>query len=172
MTADALIANLFQKLAPEGHHLVLFDINRHAETEALLTSDPENLTQRLLGKEPLQYDVTVVTNEHPESDKVVARVKRASASVPETGALGLAWPRGVFSQSHVSLPFPPADPIYGVRPQTNQSIYLGRLELLGERSILLTSADNVVRLRYNPFFSYLEKRITDFVGELETGEHE
>jgi alpha-beta hydrolase superfamily lysophospholipase len=170
VAADALIANLFQKLAPDGHRLVLFDINRHAETEALLTSDPENLTQRLLGKEPLDYDVTVITNENPDSDEVVAHHKRASTADLETETLGLAWPLGIFSQSHVSLPFPPADPIYGLRPQAKQSIYLGRLELLGERNILLMSPSNIVRLRYNPFFQYLKQRMSDFVAELGAGE--
>ncbi len=169
VTADALISNLFQKLAPEGHQLVLFDINRHAESEALLTNDPENLTQRLLGRETLGFDLTLVTNKNEETDQVEARHKPALATALETEALGMSWPNGVYSQSHVSLPFRPSDPIYGLEPEHKQSIYLGRLELLGERNILLMSSDAIVRLRYNPFFPYMERRLLDFVEQLETG---
>jgi alpha-beta hydrolase superfamily lysophospholipase len=167
VAADALISNLFQKLAPEGHQLVLFDINRHAESEALLTHDPENLTQRLLGKEPLGFDLTLVTNKNEGTDEVEVRHKPALSATLETEALGMSWPRGVFSQSHVSLPFSPADPIYGLKPESKRSIYLGRLELLGERNILLMSSDSIVRLRYNPFFPYVEQRLLDFVERLE-----
>jgi alpha-beta hydrolase superfamily lysophospholipase len=168
VTADALIGNLFQKLAPEGHQLVLFDINRHAESEDLLTNDPENLTQRLLSREPLRFELTLITNEDEETDRVEVRRKPALTSILETEALGLSWPRGIFSQSHVSLPFAPTDPIYGLERESEQSIYLGRLELLGEKNILLMSSDTIVRLRYNPFFSYMERRLLDFIERLET----
>lgn len=42
-------------------------------------------------------------------------------------------------------------------------MYLGRLELLGERGLLAVSTSDAVRLRFNTFFSYMERRILDFL---------
>ena len=103
-----LIDALFKKLAPEGHQMVLFDVNRHAEAEPLLKSDPEMLTQRLFADEALPFDLTLVTNASVNSDAVVARRKPAGAKESYDVTLDLSWPQGLFSLSHVSLPFAPS----------------------------------------------------------------
>ena len=46
-----VIDKLFTNLAPEGHQLVLFDVNRNTQAEPLLKSDPETLTERLFSEE-------------------------------------------------------------------------------------------------------------------------
>mgnify|MGYP001199795436 FL=1 len=76
----------------------------------------------------------------------------------------MKWPFGVFSLSHVALPFSPRDPVYGSsqRPQ-DKIIYLGRPELHGERGLLAVSPGNLLRLRFNPFFDYLQARTEDFL---------
>jgi hypothetical protein len=80
----------------------------------------------------------------------------------------LSWPPGVFSLSHVALPFGPDDPIYGEhRPARLQAIYLGRVDLLGERGVLAVPPAQLLRLRYNPFFSYLQRRVDLFLAPLE-----
>jgi hypothetical protein len=40
---------------------------------------------------------------------------------------------------------------------------LGSLELRGERGVFGIPASLMLRLRHNPFFSYVEKRVSDFV---------
>jgi hypothetical protein len=77
--------------------------------------------------------------------------------------LELAWPPGVYSLAHVSLPFPAEDPVYGVAAARRGPLPLGRLELRGERGALLAPAELLARLRYNPFFPYLAERIVRFV---------
>jgi hypothetical protein len=42
-------------------------------------------------------------------------------------------------------------------------LYLGRLDVLGERGLLAVPATDLVRLRYNPFYSYLEVRVDAFL---------
>lgn len=81
-------------------------------------------------------------------------------------ALDLAWPRGFYSLSHVAVPFPPDDPIYGYEPAPDPGwgIPLGALELRGERGLLSFPAGQFGRLRSNPFFSYIERRILALVG--------
>jgi hypothetical protein len=45
--AEAVTDALLERLAPDGHELVLFDVNRYADVQPLLVTDPGPLTQRL-----------------------------------------------------------------------------------------------------------------------------
>jgi hypothetical protein len=66
--------------------------------------------------------------------------------------------------SHVAVPVPPDDPIYGATaPSSRRAIYLGRLELLGEQGLLATPPNALVRLRFDPFFPYLWTRTERFL---------
>ena len=80
-------------------------------------------------------------------------------------SLDLSWPQGLFSLSHVSIPFPPDDPIYGGRADDgdDNAIVLGSVAIRGERNLLQIPDDFFLRLRYNPFFPYLSQRLTAFL---------
>ena len=80
--------------------------------------------------------------------------------------LALAWPRFVFSLSHVAVPFPEDDPLYGLTPDPGEDygVRLGQLEPRGERGVLLVSVDDLMRLKCNPFFPYLEERLREWVA--------
>ena len=41
---------------------------------------------------------------------------------------------------------------------------LGRIELRGERGVLQIPAVDMLRLRWNPFYPYMEQRLLEFVG--------
>lgn len=163
--SNALIDNLFAHLAPDTHELVLFDINRSAMKSSLLVSDPGPITNRMMDNTNLPFAVTLVTNESPESIKVVARTKGPfSAEISRIEPLDLAWPRGVISLSHVALPFPADDPLYGQRPPDNEDVlFLGEMSIQGERGLLKLPTDWLLRLRYNPFYDYLEQRVLEWV---------
>lgn len=50
-----------------------------------------------------------------------------SKGISKTHALGLEWPAGVLSLSHVALPFPPDDPLYGRYPPADRdTLFLGQ----------------------------------------------
>jgi hypothetical protein len=118
------------------------------------------LTDRLIDNQNLPFTVTLITNENPRSRAVVARRKepftsRASQSEP----LNLDWPRGVISLSHVALPFAPEDPLYGRTPPDDENkLFLGQMAVQGERDLLKIPYSFLVRIRYNPFYDYLEAR--------------
>jgi hypothetical protein len=78
--------------------------------------------------------------------------------------LGLAWPAGVYSLSHVALPFRPDDPVYGDGRTDSPGIRLGNLGLRGERGVLRIAAADLIRLRWNPFYSFLSQRVLAFTG--------
>ena len=83
----------------------------------------------------------------------------------ETLPLGLAWPEDLYSLSHVALPFSPEDPLYGEAALGDSpGIELGILALRGERGVLKISAADMLRLRWNPFYGYIEARTLGFMG--------
>ncbi len=91
---------------------------------------------------------------------VLARRKPPlSAEASTTEPLNLAWPTGVISLSHVALPVPPDDPLYGQRPPGNEDVlFLGQMAIQGETGLLQFPSDWLMRLRHNPFYSFLESR--------------
>lgn len=166
VTTEAVVDDLLARLAPGGHELVLFDLNRFAAASKLLIADPGPLTRQLLEDDGLPFAVTFVTNEGPESTAVVAfRKAPFAAEVSDPVRLGLSWPPGVISLSHVALPFSPDDPLYGRRPPENEDVlFLGEMALRGERGVLNVPTDWLLRMRYNPFYELLERRVLDWLA--------
>jgi len=171
--ARSVVDRLLARLPPNGSELVLFDVNRLAAAEDFLPGNHKAERQSLVETPELPFTLTLVTNAHPETRALVAREHRAEPSPgaqlgtrPWTEApLGLEWPRGVFSLSHVALPFSADDPIYGLGGDDDdpQALRLGALELRGERGVLGVPMDQLMRLRYNPFFPYVERRVIEWI---------
>ena len=162
---DAVVDRLLDLLAPHRHELVLFDVNRSAVKSRLMISDPGPFTERLMGESGLPFSVTIVTNENPQSASVVARHKPPfSTEAAKIEPLNLDWPRGVISLSHLALPIPLDEPLYGRRPPDNEDVlFLGEMALLGERGLLVFPDDWLLRLRFNPFYAYLEMRAIEWM---------
>lgn len=152
-------------LAPQRHELLLFDINRFAAKAMLLIADPAPFTDRLMNNSRLPFALTLVTNMDAETREAVARRKVAlEAEVSQSEPLDLAWPRGGISLSHVALPFPPDDPLYGQYPQkTRTPFFLGKIAIQGERDLLKIPPKWFLRQRYNPFYAYLETRVLEWI---------
>jgi len=165
VSPPALVANLFDRLPEGGHELVLFDINRYAAIGSLLKGDPTATIQTLLDRADRPFAITVLGNESSQSLQVVERRRTAHSSVTLTGGVGLEWPRGIFSLSHVALPFAPDDSLYGTEPGSgNPGVWLGALALRGEKGVLQVSGADMLRLRWNPFYPYLERRVLERVS--------
>ena len=160
VSPDALVDRLLKHLKPGRHELVLFDINRFAANSTVLIADPAPLTDRLIGDKNLPFTVTLVTNENPRSRAVVARQKPPfTAKALQVKPLNLVWPRGVISLSHVALPFRPDDPLYGQTPPDDENqLFLGQMAIQGERDLLKIPYSFLIRIRYNPFYDFLEAR--------------
>jgi len=167
VTTGAIVDNLLSQLTPKRHELVLFDINRYAAKSSLLTENPAPLTDRLLGDESLPFTLTVITNRDNQTRDVIVRRKEAySDDVMDRELPGLAWPNGVFSLSHVALPFAPNDPLYGSEPPADdKTLHLGDIPLRGERDMNRISGEWLLRMRYNPFYDLLESRVLGWFEE-------
>lgn len=161
VSTSAVVSRLLNQLETGRHELVLFDANRYAAKSLLLISDPQSLAIRLLGDESLPFTLTLVTNEHADTlDAVARRQLPFSRDISETTPLATPWPAGVLSLSHVALPFPPDDPLYGRYPPDDASVlFLGLMDIKGERGSLTLSADWLLRMRHNPFYGYMEDAV-------------
>ena len=75
----------------------------------------------------------------------------------------MRWPENLYSLSHVALPFPMDDSLYGMFHSNDSSrIQLGNMDLRGERGVLKIPAADMLRLRWNPFYPFMERRLLEF----------
>jgi alpha-beta hydrolase superfamily lysophospholipase len=162
----AVVEHLYDRLPANGSALVMFDLNRLSAARAFMGAEVEGLFARLFGGTARRYRVSVVTNATPDQSEVTEKDVEPSTTTIHDRPLELAWPRFVFSLSHVALPFPVDDPLYGLTPDLREDygIRLGQLEPRGERGVLLMSVDELMRLKCNPFFPYLEERLRAWVA--------
>jgi alpha-beta hydrolase superfamily lysophospholipase len=164
VSTDAVVDVLFEHLAPGDHELVLFDVNRYSVKSTLMVRDPGPLTARLLANPTLPFGLTLITNESSRSRALVSRRKPPLSSDVEVEPLGLTWPASMLSLSHIALPFPPEDPLYGAGPPAaDGALFLGQTPIQGERGLLLFPTDWLLRLRHNPFYELLESKTTAWV---------
>lgn len=163
VSTQAVVSGLYSHLPANGSELVLFDVNRNAKFGPLLRASAETALSRLAPPEQRTYRLTVITNTDEGTDDVVERVVEANSTVDHTRALGLFYPKGVFSLSHVALPFPLTDSLYGLAPDDTENfgVNLGALPLRGERGTLIVSMDALLRMSSNPFFPYMVERIEE-----------
>ena len=91
----------------------------------------------------------------------------AGAQTEQERPLRLSYPPGVFSLSHVALPFPLGDGLYGLEPDPADDfgISLGTVAPRGERGVLIVSLDALLRMSSNPFFPFLLERIESGIGD-------
>jgi alpha-beta hydrolase superfamily lysophospholipase len=167
VSTRAIVNSLYVNLPANGSELVLFDINRNAKFGPLLRADADTVLARLLPSAPRTFRTTIITNVSASSVEVLERVTEAGATTEQTRNLGLTYPREVFSLSHLALPFPLNDSLYGLQPDPNDEDYgvnLGSMATRGERGALIVSLDSLFRMSSNPFFPYMMERIEEGLG--------
>ena len=163
VSTPAVALELLDRLPAGRNELVLFDLNRQAGIDAF--TRPEAVLPLLVGDRPRPYTVTLVTNTDAETQEVSAKSVAAGATTLTIEPLGLSWPDAMYSLSHIALPFPADDPIYGGAGMGRESgsISLGRLSLRGEKGALIIPADVLARVSWNPFFPYLASRVDHWI---------
>jgi hypothetical protein len=163
----AAVDNLLRHLAPGPHELLLYDINRQAVISPLIVTDTAALTEQLMTDATLPFAITLIGNESASNRRVIARYKAPhSAEAVRGESLSGTWPDDTIALSHVDLPFPPDDPLYGrYPPKAPGQVFLGQLAIRGERGVLKVPAQWLLRLRHNPFYDYQERRVLDWIGQ-------
>jgi alpha-beta hydrolase superfamily lysophospholipase len=166
VSTRAIVSSLYVHLPANGSELVLFDVNRDAKLGLLLRSASDAVLTRLLPAPPRRFRTTIITNATVGSGEIVARALEAGADTEQEHPLALTFPPGVFSLSHVALPFPLSDSLYGLEPDPAEDygITLGTVAPRGEVGALIVSLDTLLRMSSNPFFPYLAARIEEGIA--------
>lgn len=161
VAAPAVVTRLFRLLPANGSELVLFDLNRLPGVERLLIPATDAVLDAALALTPSRFRLVIVTNRAPGDSDVVTRTRLPGSGSITERPTGMSWPQGVFSLSHVALPFPEDDPVYGRAAQAGSAPEgsTDRQPWLGERATLESSQDILVRLRHNPFFPLVRREI-------------
>ena len=172
VSTQAIVSALYARLPEGGHELVLFDVNRSAVFGPMFRGDATLPPAGLLPGAPRGFSSAIVTNSSPETGRMIERVVAAGATTERARALDFAYPPGVFSLSHIALPFPVSDSLYGLEPDpVNEfGIGLGALAPRGERGALIVSMDALTRISSNPFFPYMLEKIDEVIGRGTAGE--
>lgn len=161
VSTRAILTALYAHLPENGSELVLFDLNRTVKFGPLLRSSADTALERILPPGAQRYRTTIITNSDDLHSEVVERTMEAGSTAQRSQPLDLSYPPGLYSLSHVALPFPMSDSLYGMTPDdpTEFGISLGTLTPRGERNVLITSLDALLRTTSNPFFPYMLQRI-------------
>lgn len=165
VSSAAVVSLLYQTLPQKGHELVLFDMNRTVINSKLMTNDP--LPALLpISTDNIHYRGTLIENINSETTQVQARefgLRPQDESLSQIEHLPLYWPAGVYSLSHVALPFAENDGLYGMSSNEKLTrIQIGAAASRGERGVYSVPASEMLRQKWNPFFPYMMDRIEQY----------
>ena len=161
--ADAVADVLYARLHGAAHRLVLFDVNRIGAVGSVQRPGAGALIERLSAA-PRPYTLDVVTNTNAQTREVSARrlTPDGGDSARQTS---LQWPETLVSLSHVAMPFPPDDPVYGLNPGSGRDGIpsIGSWLFRGENGAVTVSLGSLTRPRSNPFWSLIDEDVAALV---------
>ena len=164
VSTRAVVTALFAHLPENGSELVLFDRNRASRLGPLLRPAYDTFVDRIVPAAPRPWRFVLVTSAEG-SAAAVARITDAGTTGERIVPLAASYPRDVFSLSHVALPFPVSDPLYGAAPEPPGAygVELGTLSARGEVGVLIVSLDTLARMSWNPFHDEMMARIAALI---------
>lgn len=158
----AVMDRLLLRLPPRSavDELVVFDLNRSEGLSALIDPFYQRQAAEMAAAGPFGFQVALISNRDPSSSEVVEFRRAAGSRDTQTLALGLHWPNTLVSLSHIALPFPIDDPMYGLTPKlAADGFTLGGPALRGETGAMVLPLGRFARVRSNPFFAVIVDRI-------------
>lgn len=166
VSTPSIINNLYAYLPPNGSELVLFDVNQATIFSPLMRPAFSNMINRILPDLPQPYKITVIVNAAAHDLQVVEKTIPAGEKESYVRPLNMEYPPNIFSLSHMALPFPVTDQLYGLSPLPGTEKDFGMnlstmISAKGERGVLLINMNALMRIASNPFFTYLTDRLGD-----------
>jgi alpha-beta hydrolase superfamily lysophospholipase len=169
VSTPAILSALYAHVPDNASEIVLFDVNRFVKFGPMMRPSAENAIQRLTPTAPVSFRFTVIANAGPDTTQTVERVIEPGQSAEQVRKLDLEYPQQIFSLSHVAVPFPLDDPLYGLKPDPRTSeqygVSLGTMAVRGERNALIVDQDFLTRIASNPFFPYMVERIEEGIAK-------
>ncbi|PEI05913.1 hypothetical protein CRM79_01245 [Pantoea agglomerans] len=166
VSTSSVIRSLYNYLPENGSELVLFDINHAVSVSPLLRHSAYTAVNQLLPAAHRHYSSTVITNADATSLEMVTKSVPAGEIQERIQPLAINYPAGLYSLSHVAIPFPAEDGLYGSAPEKKNEfgISFGTLSLRGESAVLIVGLDSIMRATSNPFYPYMINRIDHHIG--------
>lgn len=163
VSTQGLVENYSQYLDTDHHEVVFFDINRKSRLASLINfySHPDLL--ELLQNQKSAIRTKLITNVQTNSNEVMALAWQKQSSEWTKQELDLYWPNNVYSLSHVALAIHASDEVYGKGGDGSQ-LSLSTLAQLGEKGIVQIPSNELLRLKWNPFYRYIEERCLSFTN--------
>src|SRR5215470_12764828 len=165
VSTPAILTALYAYLPDNGSEIVMFDVNRTVKFGPLLRTSSYVALDQLTPKTPQTYRFTSIVNANEGSDATVERSVAPGQLDAVDRPLGLIYPPSIFSLSHLSIPIPMDDPLYGMQPDPKTrdefGLSLGAMGARGERGVLVVNQDFLTRLSSNPFFPYVLERVAE-----------
>lgn len=161
VNAPAVRSDLFDKLPANGSELILIDINRNAYVGPLIRPSALARLEQFLPIAPRAYRTTIIASGEPGAQTSTLRIFEPGSMTETRGTLPIPYPRDFYSLSHIALPFPLTDGLYGTRPDPadNHGVSLGTLALRGENGVLSVGMGTFNRVSANPFFPWFLDRL-------------
>lgn len=168
VSTRAVVESLFNQLPENGSELVMFDINQAASFRPLFKPSSWTAVSELLPTAVRRYTVTIITNASANTFNTVAKTTLAGSKQETVSSLDTRYPQEIYSLSHVAVPFPPEDDLYGSHPavKNRYGVSLGTVSLRGETSVLIVSKDALMRVTSNPFYDDMLSMIHQHNGTI------
>jgi alpha-beta hydrolase superfamily lysophospholipase len=168
VSTPAILTALYAHVPDNGSEIVLFDVNRTIKFGPLLRPSSYVALDRLVPTTPQTYRFTSIMNAGDDSDATIERSIAPGELSAKSRPLDLPYPPGIFSLSHLAIPIPMDDPLYGMYPdpktKNDYGYSLGAMAARGERGALMVDQDFLTRLSSNPFVPYLLERIAEGIS--------
>ena len=165
VSTPAILTALYSFLPDNGSEIVLFDVNRTVKFGPLLRPSAYVALDQLTPTSPQPYRFTAIMNAGDDTDATVERSIAPGQVQTVERNLDIAYRPGIFSLSHLAIPIPVNDPLYGIAPDPGSrsefGLNLGVLDARGERGALIVDQEFLTRLPSNPFFPYLLARVEE-----------
>lgn len=154
VSTEAIQTDLYDHLPANGSELVIFDTNASLGIDEMLRPSVAALRDRMFTPQARAYARTLLATRGPGNAQLKSSRFAAQASKADERLIAASYPANLISLSHVALPFPIDDPLYGQQPggHENYGVNLGSLNMRGERGALIVDAGSFSRATSNPFF--------------------
>jgi alpha-beta hydrolase superfamily lysophospholipase len=169
VSASAIVTVLYDRLPANGSQLVVYDVNRSSTVLHVMKEPPGDPANYFESTAPLKFGVTILRNRHGDGPEIDSYSLAAGDREPHIEATDLVWPGGIYSLSHIAVPFPVDDPVYGDGSgfsDDDPGFSFGALAPRGEMGVLSLTPAYFLRTRYNPFFEFQESYLLEWLGEL------
>jgi alpha-beta hydrolase superfamily lysophospholipase len=169
ISARGIVTNLYARLPANGSDLLVYDINRNSTLLHLMKTQPADPVDYFQSLAPANFTVTILRNHDQSGAGIDALTLAAGESQPVAAPAKLIWPEQIYSLSHIAIPFRADDPLYGdgsiADPNYTGPVY-GALAPRGEKGVLLLTSDFFLRTRYNPFFAFQSRYLSEWLHDL------